>query len=139
LLVSSTIRTAPSRNSRSYFFRFSGISILIVDASTVRGEPQVDGLGILVGQHKTADQRYRAAIAKGLTILRDAGYPLDPGALHTHAIASGWRASNAAKLREVATRINEGRIIQGMKSAPLADDVLTHWRARASAHATPED
>ena len=38
--VSSTIRTAPSRNSRSYFFRFSGISIAIVDASTVRGEPQ---------------------------------------------------------------------------------------------------
>jgi hypothetical protein len=36
-LVSSTIRTAPSRNSRSYFFRFSGISILIVDASTLRG------------------------------------------------------------------------------------------------------
>src|SRR3954451_8795694 len=38
--VSSTIRTAPSRNSRSYFFRISGISIPIVDASTVRGEPQ---------------------------------------------------------------------------------------------------
>ncbi len=43
--VSSTIRTAPSRNSRSYFFRFSGISILIVDASTVRGEPHADRKG----------------------------------------------------------------------------------------------
>src|SRR3954468_11800503 len=42
--VSSTIRTAPSRNSRSYFFRFSGISILIVEASTVRGEPQSAGV-----------------------------------------------------------------------------------------------
>jgi hypothetical protein len=42
LLVSSTILTAPSRNSRSYFFRFSGISILIVDASTVAGEPHSD-------------------------------------------------------------------------------------------------
>ena len=41
-LVSSTIRTAPSRNSRSYFFLISGISILIVDASTVRGEPHLD-------------------------------------------------------------------------------------------------
>ncbi|GAA2811198.1 integrase core domain-containing protein [Mycolicibacterium pallens] len=40
LPVSSTIRTAPSRNSRSYFFRFSGISIPIVDASTVSGEVQ---------------------------------------------------------------------------------------------------
>ncbi|MDU5969667.1 MAG: hypothetical protein E6Z04_12000, partial [Cutibacterium avidum] len=34
-------RTAPSRNSRSYFLRFSGISILIVDASTLRGEPHL--------------------------------------------------------------------------------------------------
>ncbi|MCR8897215.1 hypothetical protein NWF34_09665, partial [Gordonia sp. GONU] len=42
LPVSSTIRTAPSRNSRSYFFRFSGIVLLIIDASTVRGEPQCD-------------------------------------------------------------------------------------------------
>jgi hypothetical protein len=40
----------------------------------------VDGLGILVGQHKTADQRYLAAVAKGLTILRRAGYDLDPDA-----------------------------------------------------------
>jgi len=92
----------------------------------------VDGLGILVGQHKTADQRYRAAMAKGLTILRHAGYALDPGALHTHAIGHGWRASNAEKLREVAGRVNEGRVIQGMKSAPLSDDVLTYWRERAA-------
>ena len=92
----------------------------------------VDGLGILVGQHKTADQRYRAAMAKGLAILRDAGYALDPRALHTHAIGHGWRASNAEKLREVATRINEGQIIQGMKSAPLRDDVLAYWRERAA-------
>jgi hypothetical protein len=92
----------------------------------------VDGLGIIVGQHKTADQRYRAAMAKGLTILRNAGYALDPSALHTHAIGHGWRASNAEKLREVATRINEGRVIQGMKSAPLRDDVLDYWRERAA-------
>jgi hypothetical protein len=71
-------------------------------------------------------------MAKGLTILCDAGYALDPSALHTHAIGHGWRASNAEKLREVATRINEGRVIQGMKSAPLSDDVLAHWRERAA-------
>jgi hypothetical protein len=86
----------------------------------------VDGLGILVGQHKSADQRYRAAMAKGLTILRNAGYALDPSALHSHAIGRGWRASNAEKLREVATRINEGRVIQGMKSAPLRDHGLDY-------------
>jgi hypothetical protein len=92
----------------------------------------VDGLGTLVGQHKTADQRYRAAMAKGLTILRNAGYALEPSALHAHAIGHGWRASNAEKLREVAVRVNEGRVIQGMKSAPLRDDVLTYWRERAA-------
>jgi hypothetical protein len=107
------------------------------DISPIRGlEPvvaeAVNSLGILVGQHKTADQRYRAAMAKGLTILRKAGYALDPEALHTHAIGNGWRASNADKLREVAKRINEGRVIQGMKSAPLRDDVLEYWRKRAA-------
>ncbi len=95
----------------------------------------VNGLGILVGQHKTADQRYRAAVAKGLTILLRAGYALDPDALHTHAIGHGWRASNADILRDVAGRVNAGRVIQGMKTAPLADDVLDHWRARATARA----
>lgn len=99
----------------------------------------VDGLGILVGQHKTADQRYRAAVAKGLTILLRAGYSLDPDALHTHAIGHGWRASNADILRDVAGRVNAGRVIQGMKTAPLADDVLDHWRNRAAARAeSPE-
>jgi hypothetical protein len=39
----------------------------------------IDGLGVLVGQHKTADQRYRAAIAKGLIILRSAGVQLPCG------------------------------------------------------------
>ena len=92
----------------------------------------VDGLGIVVGQHKTADQRYRAAIGKGLTILKSAGFALDPDDLHTHAIGHGWRASNAEILRDVAARINAGRTIQGMKSAPLRDDVLDHWRTEAA-------
>lgn len=35
--VSPTIRTTPSPNSRSHFFRFSDISTFIVDTSTVRG------------------------------------------------------------------------------------------------------
>lgn len=92
----------------------------------------VDGLGILVGQHKTADQRYRATLAKGLAILRCAGYTLDPGALHAHAIGHGWRATNADILRSVANRINEGRVIQGIETAPFADDVLHRSRARAA-------
>jgi hypothetical protein len=92
----------------------------------------VDSLGIVVGQHKTADQRYRATIAKGMTILKKAGFALEPDDLHTHAIGHGWRASNAEILRGVADRINAGRTIQGMKSAPLRDDVLDHWRAEAA-------
>jgi len=91
-----------------------------------------DSLGVVVGQHKTADQRYRAAIAKGLTILKRAGYELEPEGLHTHAIGHGWRGSNAEILRDVATRINAGRVIQGMKTAPLRDDVLEYWRAEAA-------
>lgn len=99
----------------------------------------VDSLGIVVGQHKTADQRYRAAIAKGLTILKRAGFALRPDDLHTQAIGHGWRASNAEILRDVAGRINAGRTIQGMKSAPLRDDVLDHWRSEAARAADDED
>lgn len=88
----------------------------------------VDSLGVVVGQHKTADSRYRAAIAKGITILLRAGYALEPDALHAHAIGHGWRASNADILRDVTKRISEGRTIQGTKSAPLRDDILEHWR-----------
>lgn len=89
-------------------------------------------LGMVIGQHKTADHRYRGAIAKGLTILKTAGYDLNPDDLHVHAIGHGWRASNADILRDVAERINAGRTIQGMKTAPLRDDVLEHWRSEAS-------
>jgi hypothetical protein len=99
----------------------------------------VDGLGILVGQHKTADQRYRATIAKGLTILLRAGYALDPDSLHTHAIGNGWLASNADILRDVGGRVIAGRVIQGMKTARLADDVLEHWRSRAAARTQAEN
>ena len=35
--ISPTIRTTPSPNSRSHFFRFSDISTLIVDTSKVQG------------------------------------------------------------------------------------------------------
>jgi hypothetical protein len=99
----------------------------------------VDSLGIVVGQHKTADRRYRGAIAKGLTILKNAGYTLQPDDLHTHAIGHGWRASNAEILRDVAERVNAGRVIQGMKTAPLRDDVLDHWRSEAARSAVDED
>jgi len=94
----------------------------------------VDSLAIVVGQHKTADRYYRSAVAKGIKILRDAGYELRPEDLHTHAIGNGWRASNTEILRDVATRINAGRVVQGIENAPLRDDVLDHWRAEAAGH-----
>jgi hypothetical protein len=40
-VVSRTIRTAPSRNSGSNFRRVSGMSLLLVHASTVLGEVQL--------------------------------------------------------------------------------------------------
>src|SRR5215217_3823962 len=40
--VTRTSLTAPSRNSASNFLRFSGMTLLIVDASTLRGELQAD-------------------------------------------------------------------------------------------------
>jgi hypothetical protein len=92
----------------------------------------VDSLATLVGQHKTADRYYRGAIAKGVKILRAAGYELRPDDIHTYAIGNGWRASNAEILRDVVRRVNAGRVVQGIKNAPLRDDALEHWRAEAA-------
>jgi hypothetical protein len=68
-------------------------------------------------------------MAKGLTILRKRRLRAQPGGRCTPMPSGhGWRASYADELHEVATSINEGRIIQGVKSAPLRDDVLDYWR-----------
>ena len=63
LPVSSTIRTAPSRNSRSYLFASQASLLLIADASTLRGEPQpvVD----VVGVHGRPSNSVRRKIAGG--------------------------------------------------------------------------
>ena len=55
LPVSSTIRTAPSPNSRSYFLRISDILLLLIaDASTLLGEPQIDTAITAADDAKTA-------------------------------------------------------------------------------------
>lgn len=92
----------------------------------------VESLGVVIGQHKPADQRHRAVIAKGLHLLRVAGYTLDPTALHIHALSHGWRADNAGSLRDIALRLNAGRTIQGMKTAALDDGAIRRWRHTAS-------
>src|SRR4051794_36207421 len=54
--VSSTIRTAPSRNSRSYLLRISGIATPLADASTVSGESHVPGVDeVLDGGDQVGD------------------------------------------------------------------------------------
>jgi hypothetical protein len=45
-------------------------------------------------------------------------------------VASGCHR-DARKWR-IVTRLNAGRVVQGVKNAPLRDDVLDHWRAEAA-------
>jgi hypothetical protein len=64
----------------------------------------IDGLGVLVGQHKTADQRYRAAIAKGLIILRGILKRRGHGAAREgRTVRQGHRASVAQVFRSYGT------------------------------------
>src|SRR4051794_24101461 len=109
LLVSSTIRTAPSRNSRSYFFRFSGISIPIVDASTVLGEPQDPGRPR--GGVRPLTRSGRGVRARSPRASRRPTSPTDP---------PRRRRSRTLRGRPPARTRTRGHRVMGRSSPPVA-------------------
>jgi len=65
-----------------------------------------------------------------LLTLHDGGHRLDPAALYAWALASGWPAGGATRLKELATDIVGGRRPRADRRA-LRPDILTVWRQEA--------
>jgi hypothetical protein len=67
-----------------------------------------------------------------LQLMHDSGYHLDADAIYAWALAHGWRATGAQRLRDYATAIDQGkRPRAGMPSA-LGMGTLERWRALAA-------
>jgi hypothetical protein len=65
--------------------------------------------------------------------LHDAGHRYDPEALFAWALANGWNARGAERLRDFATRINSGKRLRLGMSTALRPDIVQAWREEAAA------
>lgn len=65
-----------------------------------------------------------------LLTLHEAGYPLEPAQLYTWALANGWPAGGATRLKELAVQIVGGRRPRADRGA-LRPDILEVWRQDA--------
>jgi hypothetical protein len=86
----------------------------------------------LAGVHDKADG---VAFFRALV---DARLPIDPEALYAHALADGWPASGAQRLKEMATKVAAGKRLQGWNDGRWRADVVDHWRRQAGAAADGE-
>jgi hypothetical protein len=73
--------TAPSRNSASNFLRFSGMTLLIVDASTLRGELHSHQLPAIVTDHRGHVERQRVIYSGRYRLIHVTN---DPPRTHNH-------------------------------------------------------
>jgi len=92
----------------------------------------VRSMGAGHNQNNVLDQRARARIASCLLELRRNGFPLDPDALYTQALATGWRGDNAAGLRVIVNTLNAGRSVKGMRESSIRGSLIDHWREEAA-------
>lgn len=74
---------------------------------------------------------HRDAVAV-LRTLHKGGFALPADDVYAWALAHGWPARGAERLRELSARIGAGRIVQLKGSSPLRADVLDFWRAEAT-------
>jgi hypothetical protein len=73
---------------------------------------------------------HRDAVAV-LRTLHKGGYRLPPDAVYSWVLANKWPARGAERLREIASKIDDGRVVQLKGSWPLRDDILKTWRIEA--------
>lgn len=73
----------------------------------------------------------RAAIAT-LKILHNGGYRLPEYEVYAWAFSHGWPATGAEELRELAAKVDAGRVVQLKGGSPLQNDILDVWRAEAA-------
>lgn len=69
-----------------------------------------------------------------VSVLRElhrGGYELPHRDIYSWALAHGWPARGAERLRDMAERIDAGRVVQMKGTSPLRADILDLWRADA--------
>lgn len=105
-------------------------SVTELDPVVVVGLTQLKGMvnhsNNLVG---ALDHRDAVAV---LRLLRNGGYALPHDAVYEWALANGWPARGAERLREMAEKIDAGRVVQMKGTSPLATGTLTRWQEKAS-------
>ena len=74
---------------------------------------------------------HRDAVAV-LTTLHKAGYRLEPSQMYAWALANGWNPRGAARLKEMAEKLNAGVRLQMKGTYPLRSDILATWRDKAA-------
>jgi hypothetical protein len=77
---------------------------------------------------------HRDAVAV-LRALHKGGYGLPANEVYSWALANGWPARGAERLREMASKIDAGRIVQMKGGSPLKVDILDSWKLEAAASA----
>lgn len=67
-----------------------------------------------------------------LKLLHGAGYRLPPQAVYAWALAHGWPARGADRLRELASRFEAGRVPRVRQPNPFRADIVQQWRTAAA-------
>jgi len=73
---------------------------------------------------------HRDAVAV-LRTLHKGGYRLPADDVYAWALANGWPARGAERLRDMASKIDAGRTVQLKGPSPLRPGILKMWRAEA--------
>lgn len=109
-------------------------SVTALDPVVVVGLTQLTGMvnhaNNLVG---ALDHRDAVAVLK---LLHTGGYALPHDAVYEWALVHGWPARGAERLREMAAKIDAGRVVQMKGTSPLVSGTLTRWQEKASESAS---
>lgn len=81
----------------------------------------------LAGAHDEADAK------TWFRVLKRAGLPIDPDAMYAYALVDGWPTLGAERLREMATKVANGKSLQGWNEERWMPHVVDGWRSEAAA------
>lgn len=90
------------------------------------------------GNNLASSLDHRDAVAV-LRELHRGGYSLPPDEVYVWALKHDWQAQGAARLRDLAGKIDAGKTVQLKGGSPFKPDILDQWKARASSAGTEDD
>lgn len=113
---------------------------LLADAASAAAGPELHRVVIVGLTHLTqmvnhannlaGSLDHRDAVAV-LRTLHKGGYRLPADAVYAWALANGWPARGAERLREMASKVDAGRVVQLKGNWPFRSDILDVWQAEA--------